>query len=350
MHRHRLSKVILHPFPHPEAVIEGEPAIAQIGEVFPSSLVDGQCAASGNAPRKERARFRMYNLLKVSSQNQSEWEQNQGILFDVSFLNGRVFEYTDKALKEQFTAGGGPDFDALMKLPCLFTYEGHDVVGSIGRAISEVRSDNQRFEIAYSLPSNYPRIRLNEEWIFQALGMGTNRSFERGRTHWAVKDIDLFDVTTRLLHEMDSVPVVLSEEDMSRVWGDNHKKKPLVFLSHRAGYRLQVAQVREQLEDHGLRCFLAHQDVVPSSIWQDEILNALNTMDVFIGFVPDDFHGGGWPDQEVGYAYHREVPRVFVKLGRADPIGMVAREQALTTDWERAGQKIIAHLKQADVL
>ena len=296
----------------------------------------------------------MYNLLKVSSQTQSEWEQNQGILFDVSLLSGRVFEYTDEALKEQFTTGGRPDFDALMKLPCLFTYEGHDVVGSIGR-ISEVRSDNRRFEIAYSLPSNYPRIRLNDEWIFQALGMGTNRSFERGRTHWAVKDVDLFDVTTRLLHErdnvpMDNLPVVLSEEDMSRVWGDDHKKKPLVFLSHRAGYRLQVAQVREQLEDYGLRCFLAHQDVVPSSIWQDEILNALNTMDVFIGFVTDDFHGGGWPDQEVGYAYHRKVPRVFVKLERADPIGMVAREQALTTDWKRAGQKIIAHMKRADIL
>ena len=42
-------------------------------------------------------------------------------------------------------------------------------------------------------------------------------------------------------------------------------------------------------------------------------------MDIFIGFVTDDFHGGGWPDQEVGYAYQRGVPRVFVKLGGAGP-------------------------------
>lgn len=73
-------------------------------------------------------------------------------------------------------------------------------------------------------------------------------------------------------------------------------------------------------------------------------------MDVFIGFITDDFHSGGWPDQEVGYAYMRGVSRVFVKLGGVDPVGMVAREQALTTDWERASQEIIAHLKQAGIL
>ena len=291
----------------------------------------------------------MYNLLKVSSQSQDEWEQNQGHLYDVSFLSGRVFEYTDKAIEHQFTGSDGPDFDALRKLPCLFTYEGFDVVGSIGR-ISEVRSVNRRFEITYSLPTIYPEVRLNGERVFEALGMGTNRCFERGRTHWAVKDVDLFEVITRMLHAAGNIPVVLSEDDMNRVWGDGHKRKQLVFLSHRAGYRSQVAQVRDQLEVQGLSCFLAHEDIIPSTIWQNEILNALNTMDVFIGFVTDDFHGSGWPDQEVGYAYQRGVPRVFVKLEGDDPVGMVAREQALTTSWEHTGQEIIAYLKLTGVL
>ena len=291
----------------------------------------------------------MYNLLKVSSQSQDEWDQNQGRWYDVSFLNGRVFEHTDEAIKQQFASSDGPDFDALMKLPCLFTYEGFDVVGSIGR-ISEVRPDNRRFEITYALPTIYPKVRLNEERLFEALGMGANGSFERGRTHWAVKDVDLFEVTTRMLHAAGNVPIVLSAEDMDRVWGDGHKRKQLVFLSHRAGYRRRVAQVRDQLEGQGLSCFLAHEDIFPSAIWQNEILNALNTMDVFIGFVTDDFHGGGWPDQEVGYAYQLGVPRVFVKLEGADPVGMVAGEQALTTNWDQTGQEIIAHLKQTGVL
>ena len=291
----------------------------------------------------------MYNLLKASPWGQDRWEQNQGRLYDIGFLRGRVFEHTDEAIKGRFTVMDRPDFDALMKLPCLFTYEGIDVVGSIGR-ISEVRSDSRRFEITYSLPSIYPKVRLNEERVFEALGMGPTSSFERGRNHWAVKDVDLFEVTTWLLHEAGNLPVVLSEEDMNRVWGGGYKRKQLVFLSHRASCRRQVAQVREQLEAQGLRCFVAHEDVTPSTIWQNEILNALNTMDVFIGFVTEDFHGGGWPDQEVGYAYQRGVPRVFVKLEGADPVGMVAREQALATSWERAGKEIIAHLKQEGIL
>ena len=290
----------------------------------------------------------MYNLLKVSSQSQDQWELNQGTQCDVSFLGGRVFEHTEKSIEQRFTANDGPDFDALMALPCLFTYEGYDVVGSIGR-ISDVRSQSRRLEITYALPGNLPKIRLNDERIFQAFGMGSDRG-ERHRTHWAVKDVDLFEVTTRLLHAAGDVPVVLSEQDMIKVWGDRYHGKKLVFLSHRASHRRRVAVVREHIERQMLSCFVAHEDITANSVWQDEILNALKTMDIFIGFVTEDFHTGGWPDQEVGYAYYRDVPRLFVKLEGSDPVGMVAREQALTTTWDRAGQDIIANLKLTGVL
>ena len=200
----------------------------------------------------------MYNLLKMSSQSQDVWGQNQGLLYDVSFLSGRVLEHTDEAIRQQFTGIDGTDFDALIRLPCLFTYEGLDVTGSIGR-ISEVRSDIGRFEITYTLPNIYPKIAMNEERVFEALGMGPNRSFERNRNHWAVKNVDLFEITTRLLYQAGNAPVVRSAEDMNRVWGDGYKRKELAFLSHRAGYRRQVSVIREQLEDQGLRCFVAHE-------------------------------------------------------------------------------------------
>ncbi len=292
----------------------------------------------------------MYNLLMQSSWEYNEWEENQGRLYDVSLLAGRISEYTAEAVMQRFSASGGVDFDALLQFPCLFTYEGLDVVGSIGR-ISEVRSEGGQRRIIYTLPSIYPRIPLNEDSVFEALGIRTGRSFERSRTHWAVKDIDLFEVTTRLLHQSANVPVVLTGEEMNRVWGEGRRRKKLVFLSHRATCRRQVAQVRKELETQGLICFVAHEDVTPSKRWHDEILNALNTMDVFVGFVTHDFHsGGGWPDQEVGYACQRGVPRVLVKVEGADPVGMVAREQALTTGWESAGQAIIAHLKREGIL
>jgi len=68
-----------------------------------------------------------------------------------------------------------------------------------------------------------------------------------------------------------------------------------------------VSEVKSDLESQGLRWFLAHEDVMPSLSWQSEILNALNTMDIFVGFVTDDFHGGGWTGQEIGYAHKRGV-------------------------------------------
>ena len=304
---------------------------------------------STNVPLVMKGSFALYNLLMKSSWEYNEWEENQGRPYDVSRLVERISEYTEDPIRERFITGAGIDFDALAQLPCLFTYEGFDVVGSIGR-ISEVRSDGGQRRINYTLPSIYPRIPLNQDSVFEALGVGTGRSFERSRTHWAVKDVDLFEVTTRLLHQAGNVPVVLTTEEMNRVWGEGRQRKKLAFLSHRASCRRQVAQVREHLESQGLRCFVAHEDVNPSKIWQDEILKALNTMDVFVGFVTDDFHGGGWPDQEVGYACQRGVPRVLVKVEGADPIGMVAREQAMMTGWEGAGQEIIAHLKREGVL
>ena len=291
----------------------------------------------------------MYNLLMKSYGDYDEWEQNQGRLWDVSFLTGRIFEHTEEILKQEFTGLDGPNYDALIKLPCLFTYEGGDVVGSIGR-ISEVKVEAGKFEITYTLPDVYPKIQINEDTVSQALGMGSRRSRERGRTHWAVKNIDLFEVTTKLLRDSRNAPILLSDLEMNRIWGEGHKGKQLVFLSHRAKFRRQVSDIKVQLENQGLRCFLAHDDVTPSMIWQNEILNALNTMHIFIGFVTDDFHGGGWPDQEIGYAYQRNVVRVFVKLGDADPVGMVAREQALRADWDNAAQQLIAHLQGARML
>ncbi len=290
----------------------------------------------------------MYNLLKIGSGNPDAWEQNQGWWYNVSLLRSRMFEHTSDVVKQKFGSTSAPDFDALMKLPCLFTYEGWNVIGSIGK-ISDIRAEQRQFEIMYTLPDIYPKLVMKEERVFESLGMGAHGSGERHRNHWAVKDVDLFEVATRILYEPGTAQVVLSEGNMNQVWGDGYKGKQLVFLSYRAAYKSKVSEVRVQLEAQGFRCFLAHEDVTPSMLWQKEILKALDTMHIFIGFVTGDFHKGGWPDQEIGYAYQRKVPRVFIKLEGEDPIGMVGGEQALATDWDNAGHEIIAHLKQASI-
>ena len=285
-----------------------------------------------------------------SSSSHIEWESNEGRSYDVSFLRERIFEYTDDTIKQQFRnpQNQSPNFDALTKLPCLFTYEGSDVTGAIGH-ISRITPGTRGLEIVYRLPDEYPGIRMNSDEIFASLGIAIDR-YENSRTHWAVKDVDLFEFITTMLQTSDRHLSVLTGHEMQRIWGAQHRQGRLLFLSHRASHRQNVSEVKAVLESRGLSCFLAHEDVMPSLSWQAEILNALNTMDVFVGFVTDDFHGGAWTDQEIGYAHKRGVHRVFVKLGSVDPAGMVATEQALSTDWEHAADRILDHLNRTTVL
>lgn len=106
----------------------------------------------------------MYNLLMRYSSTFNEWESNEGRRYDARFLRERVFEYTDEVVKKKYTYPhtDSPDFDALKKLPCLFTYEGQDVIGEIGR-ISSVTSHVRGLELIYSLPKEYPKIRISSD-------------------------------------------------------------------------------------------------------------------------------------------------------------------------------------------
>ena len=202
-----------------------------------------------------------------SSSSHNEWESNEGRLYDVSFLRGRIFEYTDETIKQRFcpTQNQSPDFDSLIQLPCLFTYEGSDVTGTIGH-ISRITTRARRLELVYRLPEDYPRIRMNSDEIFASLGIAISR-YENIRTHWAVKDVDLFELTTTMLQTSDRHLTVLTGHEMQRIWGVRQRQGRLVFLSHRANHRQEVSEVKVALESRGLRCFLAHEDVMPSLSW-----------------------------------------------------------------------------------
>ena len=140
----------------------------------------------------------MYNLLVIQGREKDEWERNQARMFEISSLGERVFEWTDDSIAEQFRdANGKPDFDALIKLPCLFTYETYNVPASIGW-ISRIQPGRRAFGIEYYLPDVYPKLTLDEQRVFDALGMGDKQN--NTRTRWEVKDIDLFEGVLRLFH------------------------------------------------------------------------------------------------------------------------------------------------------
>ena len=129
-----------------------------------------------------------------------------------------------------------------------------------------------------------------------------------------------------------------------RIWGDVGFR---LFLSHKSEVKVETAALKEGLRLFGISCFVAHEDIHPTKAWQDEIENALASMDGFVALMTEDFHDSLWTDQEVGYAVARGVPIIAVRLGK-DPYGFIGKFQALTSTWQTADKDIVKILIKND--
>ncbi len=131
--------------------------------------------------------------------------------------------------------------------------------------------------------------------------------------------------------------LVIPPNAISRIWGATGYR---VFLSHKAEVKKEVASLKEQLQVFGVACFVAHQDIRPTKEWQDEIENALHSMDAFVALMTDTFHDSDWTDQEVGFALGRGIPFIAVKLG-LDPYGFIGKFQALSCNWDAVPLELV---------
>jgi len=130
--------------------------------------------------------------------------------------------------------------------------------------------------------------------------------------------------------------VVLPDAE-TRIWGDEGFR---VFLGHKNEVKKETAELKEHLKVFGVSGFVAHEDILPTKEWQNEIENALFSMEALVVLMTEDFHESDWTDQEVGCAFGRGVPIIAVKLGR-DPYGFIGKFQALSCDWDTAPTEIV---------
>lgn len=137
---------------------------------------------------------------------------------------------------------------------------------------------------------------------------------------------------------------VVPDPVANRLWTKNEFR---VFLSHKTEVKKETARLKEQLKVFGMSCFVAHEDIHPTREWQDEIENALHTMDSFVALLTDNFHESLWTDQEVGFAFGRGVPIISVKLGK-DPYGFIGKFQGLSCTWDEAPIEIAKILIKKD--
>ena len=119
--------------------------------------------------------------------------------------------------------------------------------------------------------------------------------------------------------------------DLDLLWGQGAIR---AFLSHKAEFKLEAANIKEHLAANGIACFVAHEDIEAMKEWETEIESALFSMDVLVALLTDGFHDSNWTDQEVGVAIGRKIPVVPVRLGK-DPYGFIGKFQAISGPVDR---------------
>lgn len=137
---------------------------------------------------------------------------------------------------------------------------------------------------------------------------------------------------------------VVQSDASVRIWGADGFR---VFLSHKSEVKKETAALKDGLRLFGISCFVAHEDIQPTKAWQDEIENALASMDGFVALMTEKFHDSNWTDQEVGFAFARGVPIVAVRLGK-DPYGFIGKFQGLSSTWSTAVEDIVKILIKND--
>lgn len=218
---------------------------------------------------------------------------------DGTAFGGRVVEYTDDVIRAYVAPGGRVDPWRLVNLPTLVMPE----LGSDGRQVARVgRVENlvlsgsdYRFRFLPSpvipeIPST--RIAAAAEY----LGITTDWDFSR--THWAVKDVDLYRVLNEIVTGAAPAPSVF------RFPVELPRENDLVavMMPFDARFNPVYDVLREAAADIGLRCRRA------DDIWEND-----HIMDDVISLI--------WRARAVVSDFTSKNPNVFYETGIAHTFG-----------------------------
>lgn len=110
-----------------------------------------------------------------------------------------------------------------------------------------------------------------------------------------------------------------------------------VFISHLSKNKSSASNLKLMLEPYGISAFVAHEDIKPSKEWEVEIEKALFSMNALCAILTPDFNKSNWCDQEVGYAFGRNVLCIPIDKGQL-PYGMFGKIQAIKSEGKNAQQ------------
>ena len=133
----------------------------------------------------------------------------------------------------------------------------------------------------------------------------------------------------------DSASIVLSTNkvELPKNWQDTRKFR--LFISHLAKNKDKATRIKSALDELGICAFVAHEDIHPTLVWQNEIEKSLNTMEAMVAIHTKGFSKSFWTQQEIGFALGRSTYVISLKMGE-DPTGFISIHQALIRRKETA--------------
>lgn len=204
----------------------------------------------------------MFNLLMKGG----GWEEDGQDLIE----RNRLFEFTDTSIKDTFVSGDRVDFDSLRHLPSIFVPEirpdfGDDQLARVGSVV-DVRTNGNNLRIEYSYDRSLPPIpndmlmtRFASEWGIEI------KAYEHYRTHWAIKNVDLYRSLLAFFAESHIRPSVfkipsyfLTAENLVSV-----------MMPMRSDFDEVYATIRQSANDINLRCRRADEIWNSQAIMQD---------------------------------------------------------------------------------
>ncbi len=199
----------------------------------------------------------MFNLLMFNV----DWKPGR-----VTVQSGRMLEYTDPQIAEQFQSGGVPDFDRLTSLPCLFCQEGTaDETASVGQ-VNRARISGRDVLLEVSFDADVPPLK-NSMIYANRMELGMPEDFEFSRNHWAVKDVDLYRFllkTTRPRRQRPAVFQIPEHENIEPTLAS-------AMMPFDATFNDVYAAIRKAAENAGLKCRRADDIWENPAIIQDVV-------------------------------------------------------------------------------
>ena len=104
----------------------------------------------------------------------------------------RFGEYTSPALKTRFKNLTAEAIEELKSYPALFAYEGEEIDVPVGY-LRRIKERARSVLIEYDFEPNIPAIPFSRIEPIKEVRPRYRENWEMNRTHWAVKDEDLFE-------------------------------------------------------------------------------------------------------------------------------------------------------------